>query len=211
MCYSDPTTFNHVVVVTTTIIIIIIPTFWQRLNRIHESTWMRNLPKCMEYSALYGPTAQCPANEELSKSSGVILSPGFPKNYPNSQTCSWIIKVLPTYTISIYVELFQSEKQFDELEIFDGKSMLLHVRNKTWQPMYLGKNNAGFASQGHLDKVPCWWHLVETTRRNWTSQAKPTNFTSDGQLIMRPTRGGSKYATQVCASFIFFHFFKPYI
>ncbi|XP_060780908.1 CUB and sushi domain-containing protein 1a [Neoarius graeffei] len=66
--------------------------------------------------------AQCPANEELSKSSGVILSPGFPKNYPNSQTCSWIIKVLPSYTISIYVELFQSEKQFDELEIFDGPS-----------------------------------------------------------------------------------------
>lgn len=27
VCYSDPTTFNHVVVVTTTIIIIIIPTF----------------------------------------------------------------------------------------------------------------------------------------------------------------------------------------
>ncbi|XP_027021418.2 CUB and sushi domain-containing protein 1 isoform X3 [Tachysurus fulvidraco] len=66
--------------------------------------------------------AQCPANEEHSMSSGVILSPGFPKNYPNSQTCSWIIKVLPSYTISIYVELFQSEKQFDELEIFDGPS-----------------------------------------------------------------------------------------
>ncbi|XP_066534535.1 CUB and sushi domain-containing protein 1a [Hoplias malabaricus] len=66
--------------------------------------------------------AQCPANEERSMSSGVILSPGFPKNYPNSQTCSWIIKVLPSFTISIYVEMFQSEKQFDELEIFDGPS-----------------------------------------------------------------------------------------
>ncbi|XP_062852030.1 CUB and sushi domain-containing protein 1-like [Trichomycterus rosablanca] len=66
--------------------------------------------------------AQCPANEELSFSSGVILSPGFPKNYPNSQTCSWIIRVQPSFTISIYVELFQSEKQFDELEIFDGPS-----------------------------------------------------------------------------------------
>ncbi|KAA0717588.1 CUB and sushi domain-containing protein 1 [Triplophysa tibetana] len=66
--------------------------------------------------------AQCPANEERSASSGVILSPGFPKNYPNSQTCSWIIRVLPTFTIAIYVEMFQSEKQFDELEIFDGPS-----------------------------------------------------------------------------------------
>ncbi|KTG02859.1 hypothetical protein cypCar_00029462, partial [Cyprinus carpio] len=66
--------------------------------------------------------AQCPANEEHSASSGVILSPGFPKNYPNSQTCSWIIRVQPAFTIVIYVEMFQSEKQFDELEIFDGPS-----------------------------------------------------------------------------------------
>uniref|UniRef100_A0A8B9JH09 CUB and Sushi multiple domains 1 n=1 Tax=Astyanax mexicanus TaxID=7994 RepID=A0A8B9JH09_ASTMX len=75
------------------------------------------IPVCLSV-----PTAQCPANEEHSTSSGVILSPGFPKNYPNSQTCSWIIKVLPSFTISIYVEMFQSEKQFDELEIFDGPS-----------------------------------------------------------------------------------------
>ncbi|XP_046885306.1 CUB and sushi domain-containing protein 1-like [Hypomesus transpacificus] len=66
--------------------------------------------------------AQCPANEERSWSSGVILSPGFPKNYPNSQTCSWLLRVLPSYTIHIYVEMFHSEKQFDELEIFDGPS-----------------------------------------------------------------------------------------
>ncbi len=72
--------------------------------------------KCYVYA-----TAQCPANEEQSASSGVILSPGFPKNYPNSQTCSWIIRVQPSFTIAIYVEMFQSEKQFDELEIFDGR------------------------------------------------------------------------------------------
>ncbi|KAG9344371.1 hypothetical protein JZ751_011040, partial [Albula glossodonta] len=64
--------------------------------------------------------AQCPANEERTASSGIILSPGYPKNYPNSQTCSWAIKVQATFTISIYVEMFQSEKQFDELEIFDA-------------------------------------------------------------------------------------------
>ncbi|XP_035256647.1 CUB and sushi domain-containing protein 1a isoform X1 [Anguilla anguilla] len=66
--------------------------------------------------------AQCPANEERTTSSGVILSPGYPRNYPNSQTCSWAIKVKPSFTVSIYVEMFQSEKQFDELEIFDGPS-----------------------------------------------------------------------------------------
>uniref|UniRef100_A0A3Q2ECB7 CUB and Sushi multiple domains 1 n=1 Tax=Cyprinodon variegatus TaxID=28743 RepID=A0A3Q2ECB7_CYPVA len=70
-------------------------------------------PKCQ---------AQCPANEERLSSSGVILSPGFPGNYPNSQTCSWLLRMLPGYTINIYVEMFHSEKQFDELEIFDGSS-----------------------------------------------------------------------------------------
>ncbi|XP_010191745.1 PREDICTED: CUB and sushi domain-containing protein 1-like, partial [Mesitornis unicolor] len=66
--------------------------------------------------------AQCPANEIRTESSGVILSPGYPGTYPNSQTCSWTIKVDPGYNISIFVEMFQSEKQFDELEVFDGSS-----------------------------------------------------------------------------------------
>nr|XP_043886771.1 CUB and sushi domain-containing protein 1-like [Solea senegalensis] len=66
--------------------------------------------------------AQCPANEERSSSSGVILSPGFPSNYPNSQTCSWLLRMVAGFTINIYVEMFHSEKQFDELEIFDGSS-----------------------------------------------------------------------------------------
>ncbi|XP_047218456.1 CUB and sushi domain-containing protein 1-like [Girardinichthys multiradiatus] len=70
-------------------------------------------PKCQ---------AQCPANEERFSSSGVILSPGFPGNYPNSQTCSWLLQMIPGYTINIYVDMFHSEKQFDELEIFDGSS-----------------------------------------------------------------------------------------
>ncbi|XP_077451119.1 CUB and sushi domain-containing protein 1-like isoform X2 [Stigmatopora argus] len=66
--------------------------------------------------------AQCPANEDRSSSSGIILSPMFPSNYPNSQTCSWLLRVFTGYIINIYVEMFHSEKQFDELEIFDGSS-----------------------------------------------------------------------------------------
>eukprot|EP00062_Callorhinchus_milii_P009370 gi/632953198/ref/XP_007892273.1/ PREDICTED: CUB and sushi domain-containing protein 1 [Callorhinchus milii] len=64
--------------------------------------------------------AQCPVNEIRTVSSGVVLSPGYPDNYPNFQTCSWTVKVEPRYNISFYVEMFQSEKQFDELDIFDG-------------------------------------------------------------------------------------------
>ncbi|KAF4795427.1 hypothetical protein TURU_093432 [Turdus rufiventris] len=77
------------------------------------------LPKIPKSS--YAGT-QCPANEIRTESSGVILSPGYPGTYPNSQTCSWTIKVEPGYNISIFVEMFQSEKQFDELEVFDGSS-----------------------------------------------------------------------------------------
>ena len=67
--------------------------------------------------------AQCPANEVRTESSGVILSPGYPGNYFNSQTCSWSIRVEPNYNITIFVDTFQSEKQFDALEVFDGKSL----------------------------------------------------------------------------------------
>ncbi|XP_070454474.1 CUB and sushi domain-containing protein 1 isoform X2 [Equus przewalskii] len=66
--------------------------------------------------------AQCPANEIRTESSGAILSPGYPGNYFNSQTCSWTIKVDPNYNITIFVDTFQSEKQFDSLEVFDGSS-----------------------------------------------------------------------------------------
>ncbi|KAM5312551.1 CUB and sushi domain-containing protein 1 [Glossophaga mutica] len=66
--------------------------------------------------------AQCPASEVRTESSGVILSPGYPGNYFNSQTCSWTIKVEPSYNITIFVDSFQSEKQFDALEVFDGPS-----------------------------------------------------------------------------------------
>lgn len=46
-------------------------------------------------------TAQCPANEERFSSSGVILSPGFPGNYPNSQTCSWLLRMIPGTLLDI--------------------------------------------------------------------------------------------------------------
>ncbi|XP_069583000.1 CUB and sushi domain-containing protein 1 [Ranitomeya imitator] len=90
--------------------------------------------------------AQCPANDIRQESSGVILSPGYPENYPNSQTCSWGIKVDPGYNISIFVDTFQSEKQFDELEIFDGPSgqsslIVALSGNLTGQHNFTSKSN----------------------------------------------------------------------
>lgn len=64
----------------------------------------------------------CPANELLTDSTGVILSQSYPGSYPQFQTCSWLVRVEPDYNISVTVEYFLSEKQYDEFEIFDGKS-----------------------------------------------------------------------------------------
>lgn len=36
------------------------------------------------------------------------------------------------YTINIYVEMFHSEKQFDELEIFDGMQSLSFLFCNSW-------------------------------------------------------------------------------
>lgn len=46
------------------------------------------------------------------------------------------------YTINIYVEMFHSEKQFDELEIFDGMQnlsflFLLHLDQDAHNHMHL--------------------------------------------------------------------------
>lgn len=64
----------------------------------------------------------CPTNELLTDSTGVILSQSYPGSYPQFQTCSWLVRVEPEYNISVTVEYFLSEKQYDEFEIFDGKS-----------------------------------------------------------------------------------------
>lgn len=66
------------------------------------------------------PTAQCPDNKVLFDSTGVILSPGFPDSYSNVEMCSWLINVEKGYNITLFFELFQTEKEFDILEIFDG-------------------------------------------------------------------------------------------
>ncbi|XP_060061806.1 CUB and sushi domain-containing protein 2 isoform X4 [Erinaceus europaeus] len=64
----------------------------------------------------------CPTNELLTDSTGVILSQSYPGSYPQFQTCSWLVRVEPDYNISLTVEYFLSEKQYDEFEIFDGPS-----------------------------------------------------------------------------------------
>ncbi|XP_041910862.1 CUB and sushi domain-containing protein 1 [Arvicola amphibius] len=90
--------------------------------------------------------AQCPANEVRTESSGVILSPGYPGNYFNSQTCAWSIKVEPDFNITLFVDTFQSEKQFDALEVFDGSSgqsplLVVLSGNHTEQSNFTSRSN----------------------------------------------------------------------
>ncbi len=68
----------------------------------------------------FPPTVQCPAHDVRFDSSGVVLSPGYPDSYPNLQMCSWSINVEKGYNITLYFEFFQTEKEYDILEVFDG-------------------------------------------------------------------------------------------
>ncbi|KAJ8267678.1 hypothetical protein COCON_G00128500 [Conger conger] len=74
-----------------------------------------------------GPTpvcqVQCPAHDVRFDSTGVILSPGFPDSYPNLQMCSWSINVEKGYNITLHFEFFQTEREFDILEVFDGPNI----------------------------------------------------------------------------------------
>uniref|UniRef100_A0A8C2WMG0 CUB and Sushi multiple domains 2 n=1 Tax=Cyclopterus lumpus TaxID=8103 RepID=A0A8C2WMG0_CYCLU len=64
----------------------------------------------------------CPMNEVLTASSGVIMSQSPGNGFPHFESCSWVVKVEPGYNITLTIEQFQTSRQFDELEIFDGPS-----------------------------------------------------------------------------------------
>uniref|UniRef100_A0AAQ4NQP8 CUB and Sushi multiple domains 3a n=1 Tax=Gasterosteus aculeatus aculeatus TaxID=481459 RepID=A0AAQ4NQP8_GASAC len=80
---------------------------------------------------------QCPAHEVRFDSTGVILSPGYPDNYPNLQMCSWLINVEKGYNMTLHFELFQTEKEFDILEIFDGGQSLASLSGDIETPFSL--------------------------------------------------------------------------
>lgn len=86
-----------------------------------ESVFWCEIPKCI-ITLHRLSTVQCPAHEVRYDSSGVILSPGWPESYPNLQMCSWSITVEKGYNVTITFESFHTEREFDVLEIFDGKS-----------------------------------------------------------------------------------------
>lgn len=61
-------------------------------------------------------------NELLTASTGVIMSQSPGNGFPHFESCSWVVKVEPGHNITFTIEHFQTSRQFDELEIFDGES-----------------------------------------------------------------------------------------
>lgn len=61
-------------------------------------------------------------NEVLTASTGVIMSQSPGNGFPHFESCSWVVKVEPGYNITFTIEHFQTSRQFDELEVFDGRS-----------------------------------------------------------------------------------------
>lgn len=67
-------------------------------------------------------------NEVLTASTGVIMSQSPGSGFPHFESCSWVVKVEPGYNITFTIEHFQTSRQFDELEIFDGEPLYLLSR-----------------------------------------------------------------------------------
>ncbi|ELT94437.1 hypothetical protein CAPTEDRAFT_224894 [Capitella teleta] len=65
-------------------------------------------------------------NQTYSESSGQILSPGWPGNYPHLSNCQMLIEAPSGYSVSLYFHIFSLESHeqcaFDDLQVFNGSS-----------------------------------------------------------------------------------------
>uniref|UniRef100_A0A8C4R6D0 CUB and sushi domain-containing protein 1 n=1 Tax=Eptatretus burgeri TaxID=7764 RepID=A0A8C4R6D0_EPTBU len=93
------------------------------------------------------PSCQASCGGHLTGSHGVLYSPGWPAVYPNSATCQWTIDVDEASTIKLTFESFQTEPEYDVLEVFDGISAstpLLAALHGTATPAFVA------SSRNHL-------------------------------------------------------------
>uniref|UniRef100_A0A673BJS4 CUB and Sushi multiple domains 2 n=1 Tax=Sphaeramia orbicularis TaxID=375764 RepID=A0A673BJS4_9TELE len=100
----------------------------------------------------------CPMNEVLTASTGVIMSQSPGSSFPHFESCSWVVKVEPGYNITFTIEHFQTSRQFDELEIFDGPSrqspLLITLSGNYSSPLSITSSN---------NKVYLHWSFDHTT------------------------------------------------
>ncbi|CAB1312927.1 unnamed protein product [Coregonus sp. 'balchen'] len=69
---------------------------------------------------ILSPIAPCGGH--LTAPTGVLLSPGWPGFYKDSLNCEWVIEASKDHAIKISFDRFQTEVNYDTLEIRDGPS-----------------------------------------------------------------------------------------
>ncbi|KAI1241194.1 hypothetical protein IHE44_0009660 [Lamprotornis superbus] len=91
--------------------------------------WSSTVPRC-----------EAPCGGHLTASSGVILPPGWPGYYKDSLNCEWVIEARPGHSIKITFDRFQTEVNYDTLEVRDGpanSSPLIGEYHGTQAPQFL--------------------------------------------------------------------------
>ncbi|KAK1891689.1 CUB and sushi domain containing protein 1, partial [Dissostichus eleginoides] len=68
------------------------------------------------------PRCEAPCGGHLTAPTGVLLSPGWPSFYKDSLNCQWVIEAQPDHAVKIHFDRFQTEVNYDTLEIRDGPS-----------------------------------------------------------------------------------------
>ncbi|KAL7877436.1 hypothetical protein SRHO_G00040790 [Serrasalmus rhombeus] len=68
------------------------------------------------------PRCEAPCGGHLTAPAGVLLSPGWPGYYKDSLNCEWVIEARKDHAIKISFDRFQTEVNYDTLEIRDGPS-----------------------------------------------------------------------------------------
>ncbi|KAI2657514.1 CUB and sushi domain-containing protein 1 [Labeo rohita] len=68
------------------------------------------------------PRCEAPCGGHLTAPMGVLLSPGWPGYYKDSLNCEWVIEAREDHAIKISFDRFQTEVNYDTLEIRDGPS-----------------------------------------------------------------------------------------
>lgn len=140
--------------------------------------------KCLRL-ILSSSLVQCPAHDVRYDSSGVILSPGWPESYPNLQMCSWSVNVEKGYNVTITFESFHTEREFDMLEIFDGKKKkrTLTVFNIYSSPQSWGSIQTNTVLYRHLLIFPMFHCLfLPLFSPSGPSANSPTLATLSGDL-----------------------------
>ncbi|XP_014892814.1 CUB and sushi domain-containing protein 1-like, partial [Poecilia latipinna] len=100
----------------------------------------------------------CPMNEVLTASTGVIMSQSPGTGFPHFESCSWVVKVEPGYNITFTIEHFQTSRQFDELEVFDGPS-----RQSPLLITLSGNYSSPLSITSSSNKVYLHWSFDHTT------------------------------------------------